>query len=436
MINRVLVILVGVMLLACYSTDADAQSRRQRKREEKRREEQRLYRKEQQRANQPLQKTTAKPKVQAPKKDFDFPKSEMKDRYRIDVLAPLYLTELVQDGKVRSGRLPDKVLNPLKFYEGMLIAADTLKKLGYKLDLYVYDVSDELESPATLANTDAFAGSDMILGLLSSSDFPLVATYARNHHINFVSALSPSSQGITDNPYFTLLQPTLETHCTAIEENIYKKYGNISPVMMYRTKVQVDSNAYGYFTSNNAIEYRTMSCDVMPTQEQILPMLNKVGKNVIVLPILSDKYAETILTNLYKWFPEYDFEVWGMPSWDNMASLRKSDAYPNVVVYFTSPFYFDATTASGMAVANAYKRKFGGKVDNMVFRGYETMFWYAYLLKKYGNIYNVQLWDNGGAPFTRFDIKLVKNKDGQLMYSENKHVYLYRYHSSSYMVEQ
>ncbi len=442
MINRVLIVVALGLLLCCYGNDADAQSRRERKREEKRREAIRNYYKnnpqlQNKQGTKATDKTTAKPKPAAPKKEFDFPKTEMKDRYRIDVLAPLYLAELVQDGKtVNKGRLPDKVQNTLKFYEGMLIAADTLKKLGYKLDVFVYDVADELESPLTLVNTDAFAGSDLILGLLSSNDFPTVANYSRKHHVNFVSALSPSNQGISDNPYFTLLQPTLETHCNAVEEFLHRKHGNINPVMLYRSRVTVDSIAYAYFTSGNTFEYKPVLCDTIPSREQLMPLLHKDSKNVFVMPILSDKYAESILSNLYKWFPDYDFEVWGMPSWDNMASLKKADAYPNIVVYFTSPFYFDHTTASGRIVADAYKAKYGTRADNMVFRGYETMMWYAYLLKKYGNIFNTQLWDNGGAPFTRFNIKLVKDKDGQLMYNENKHLYLYRYHSSSYMVEQ
>lgn len=442
MTKKLLVALVGALLLCCASNDADAQSRRERKREEKRREAIREYYRRNPQAKDPQAPATnksvaTKPRNTAPKKEFDFPKSEIKDRYRIDVLVPLYLAEVVQDGKVAvKGRLPEKVTTPLKFYEGMMIAADTLKKMGYKLDIFVYDVADELEKPATLVNTDAFAGSDMILGLLTSTDFPLVANYARKHHINFISALSPSNQGVTGNPYFSLLQPTLETHCDAVEEFIYKKNGNVTPIILHRTKVPIDSIAYNNFIVNNALDYRSVACDTLPAKSTLVPMLIKDRKNIVVIPIISDRYAETILAYLYRNFPEYDFEVWGMPSWDNMPSLKKSDAYPNVVVYFTNPFYFDATTAAGLAVSNSYKSRFGGKADNMVFRGYETMMWYAYLLKKHGNIFNTQLWDNGGAPFTRFDVKLVKNEDGELMYYENKHVYLYRYHSASYMVEQ
>lgn len=425
--RRTGIFLLGLLALSLCATTSDAQ----------------LFRKK----KKPVKKATYIPRdaVKRPtaaktppppkKKEFQYPPTVMKDRYRVDLLAPFYLGELVQDNKVK-GKLPDKVMASLKFYEGVTLAVDTLKKMGYRFDVYVYDVADELENPATLVNTDAFKGSDLVLGVLSSGDFPMVSKYANRNNINFVSALSPSSQGVTDNPYFTMLQPTLETHCQAIEAFIYKKHGNISPLMMYRTSVSVDKNAMGYFTKDNAIEYKLLTVDEMPTKVMIQPYLFKERKNVVVMPILSDAYAEQLIVKLYEWFPEYEFEVWGMPSWDNMPSLKRSDAYPNVAVYFTNPFYFDQNTPAGQNVLRAYRSKYGGKADNMVFRGYETMFWYAYLLKKYGTIFNINLWDNGGAIFTKYDIKPALDAEKKIMYNENKHLYLFRYQSSSYMVEQ
>jgi hypothetical protein len=429
------ILLLGVISLSCIVSEADAQSRREKRRQKKLREE-RLERAEQKQRDL-TRKPAPAPKPQPPKKDFDYPASEIKNRYRIDLLATFYLPELVQDGKVTTkGRLPDKVLPSLKFYEGLVIAADTLKKLGYEFDIFVYDVTDELESTATLVNTDAFKGSDLIIGNIASSDFALVANYARKNHINFVSALSPSNQGVEHNPYFVMLQPTLETHCETVEESIVKKNGNVTPLLFYRTNVQVDNTASGNFINNGVLEYHKISCDEMPAKEQVQPFLVKERKNVVLMPIISDKYAEGIIRKLYEWFPDYDFEVWGMPSWDNMPGLKRPEAFPNVVIYFTTPFYFDPTTASGQALVQAYKRKYGTQPDNMVYRGYETMFWYAYLLKKYGTIFNHQLWDNGGAPFTRYEVKPVKGTDEKLQYYENKNLYLFRYHSGSYMIEQ
>lgn len=427
-------ILFCAVLLSCFVNDADAQSRREMRRLKKQEEQRKERAQQQQRelTRKPVQVTRPQP----PEKDFNYPESDIKSRYRIDLLATFYLPELVQDGKVvTKGKLPEKVIPSLKFYEGLVIATDTLKKLGYEFDIFVYDVTDELESTATLVNTDAFKGSDLIIGNISSGDFALVANYARKNNVNFVSALSPSNQGVENNPYFIMLQPTLETHCETIEESIVRKNGNVTPLLFYRTNVQVDNTALGNFINNGVLEYHKIPCDEMPAKEQIQPFLVKERKNVVLMPIISDRYAEGIIRKLYEWFPEYDFEMWGMPSWDNMPGLKKPATFPNTVIYFTSPFYFDATTASGQAVVNAYKHKYGGQPDNMVYRGYETMFWFTYLMKKYGNIFNHQLWDNGGAPFTRFEVKPVKNMDKKLRYYENKNLYLYRYHSGSYMVE-
>jgi archaellin len=95
------------------------------------------------------------------------------------------------------------------------------------------------------------------------------------------------------------------------------------------------------------------------------------------------------------------------------------------------------STGIGQAVANGYKKDVGGsKPSDMVYRGYETMYWYTYLLHKYGTIFNEKFSDNAAAPFTRFEVVLKKDKDEKLLYQENKHIVLYRYQSSSYIVEQ
>ena len=289
--------MLGGVLVALCGTNADAQSRKERRQARKRAEELKELRQSQQ-AAQMKKPVTTPVKKEPPKPPSLYPSSVVKDRYRIDVLAPLYLSELVQDGKVVEKGLPDKVIPSLKFYEGMVLATDTLKKLGYKFDIYVYDVADELESPATLVNTDAFKGSDLIMGILSSKDFPLVASYVKRNNINFISALSPSNNSVSNNPYFTMLQPSLETHCEAIEAAIYRKNGNITPLLFYRTSVPVDNIALNNFITNNAIEFKKVACDEIPSKDDIQPLLNKTGKNVILMPILNDKYVDGILVRL------------------------------------------------------------------------------------------------------------------------------------------
>ncbi len=423
-------ILFGILILTSYSNDADAQFWKNWFKKSKRNAERR----------QDLDGRVQPPDViyePVDKPTDTRPIQPKKNRYRVDLLMPLYMNELVKEGEIiDKSNLPTKVLPSLYFYEGLKMAVDTLKKQGYLFDVYVYDVTDPYETPELLVKNNAFHGADIIIGVLQSKDFAVLTDYAKAHKINFISALSPSDEGVGYNEYFTLLQPTLESHCASIEQNLYKKHSTTPATLFYRDNVTVDKIAFSCFMENNPDRYNRVSCNDIPTYSDLKPYFSPDGKNIIVMSILNDRYAQNIIAKLYEWFPDYEFEVWGMPSWNDMPSLNKPSAYPNVTVYFTRPFYFNATTGIGKAIDTKYRQKYGGKADNMVYRGYEAFYYYAYLLKKYGPSFSQNFRDNGGAPFTRFDIRPVYDTQRRLMYYENQHTCLYRYQAGSYMVEQ
>lgn len=154
---------------------------------------------------------------------FKYPPSVMKNRYRVDVLAAMYLDELVKKGAV-TDKIPDKALPGIAFYEGLTIAADSLKKAGYNIDIYVHDVASTKEAPDSLIKSGALDSADLIIGAVQSHDVPVLAAYAKDHKVNFVSALSPSDGGVKSNKYFTLIQPSLKTHCNWILSDIAQKF--------------------------------------------------------------------------------------------------------------------------------------------------------------------------------------------------------------------
>ena len=154
------------------------------------------------------------------------------------------------------------------------------------------------------------------------------------------------------------------------------------------------------------------------------------------MALMESNYAEKMLQQLYEWFPGYTFDVYGMPSWRTMSSLRKPDAYPNVAVFVTTPFYFENSTPWTQNLVDAYKTRYGSAhPGELVYRGYETMYWLSQLLKKHGAVFNEKMDDNSQKPFTKYDIKPQWDKNDNLLYLENEKLYMLRYQSSSYMVE-
>ncbi|HRO43554.1 MAG TPA: hypothetical protein PL009_12020 [Flavipsychrobacter sp.] len=402
-----------------------------------------LFGKEEKRKPRPRPKPAIKPKdkqageiaTKKKRKTLEYPASKIKSRYRIDVLVPLYLDELVKDNKLSfKDKIPEKAAIGVSFYEGIKLAADTLTAMGYNVDVFIHDVTQQGLTPNELVKGEVLEETDLVIGALQSAQIPVVAEFAKKRQVNFISVISPSDANVKDNLFFTMLQPTLETHCERIREAALKKTSGKKTILFYRTNDNVDSLAYSYILSEGEKPFTKVLLNKLLQKKQLEQSFDSASTNFIVMPIVDNGYAESILQQLHEWFPRYQFEVFGMPSWKFINTLRKPDAYPNVAVNFTSPFHYDITTTMAQTLSANYKKQFGGRMAEMVFRGYDVVFWYAYLLQNYGTVYNTKQSDNKVAPFIKFEIKPQWDIQQNLLYNENEHLFLYRYQSASFLV--
>ncbi len=411
-------------------------SRKKHKKEERRKEKEerkKKGKKKKDRKDEPAKKSGSRKNsgnlfAQSKKRhDVNYPKSQYKDRYRVSVLAPLYLDELVSgEGVTFKDKMPEKAQAGVGFYQGVKLAADSLRRAGFGLDIYIHDITTFTESPEMLINNRRFDSTDLIIGAVQSKEIAPLAAYARKRRINFVSVLSPSDGNVKDNPYFTMVQPTLKSHCEWVSADITKKFPKQKVVILYRTSVQADANARTYFTNEieGEADISELQCNTIPSKEQLLSVFDSTRPNVVIIPVLDIDYADSLLEAVSENFSGTHFEVYGMPTWHGMANIRKPTAYRNLSVNVSHPFNFQSSNELVQRVEADYRKQYAGKPTEYVLRGYETMFWYATLLKKHGTIFNEHYNDTTGVPFTKFKVIPQFDKRGYILYHENTHIYL------------
>jgi len=376
--------------------------------------------------------------VQTKKKSWPgYPPSHIKPEYRIDVLAPLYLDELPENANATANvHISEKASAGIEFYKGMKLAADSLTSLHYHLDLHIHDITDTIKNIDFLVSIKEFENSDLLIGFLQPHDIPNIARYAANNHINFASAFSPSDAGVVNNPYFTLLQPTLQTHCEKIKELLLSNQKGKKVILLHRNTSNLDETAYNYFTHDlKGIDVVNVVCDTNLNIKSVSSLFDSSQNNVVVVCVLDNTIAEKILKRLNESFPAYRFEVYGMPSWKSISSLKKHDVYLNVKVIITEPFYVNMSSKAARYIQKTYRKEFGGRPGEFVYRGYETLFWYANLLEKYGTIFNGKVSDVSSAQFSKFQVKANFDKEHEVIFNENKHLFIYRYINGKLKVE-
>lgn len=371
------------------------------------------------------------------KTDLAWPESKIKKRYKVSVVVPLYLDELVRGESVTfRDKVPEKATAGLAFYQGVKLAADSLKRAGARLDIYIHDAGSFKESPDMLITHRKLDSIDLIIGAVEQHDIPVLATYARKRKINFVSALTNYDGWVKDNQYFTMLQPSVKSHCEFIIDELSRRFSGQDVTLLYRTSSLADDNAALYMLNDlySEVVFHKLQCNTLPSREVFATAMDTIKPGVIAIPILDPLYADSLLAKLAKYFPTTHFEVFGMPTWNEIPALRKTGTYSNITVNVTHPFKFETGTDSVLLqrVKGIYRKEFGGNPSEMVMRGYETMLWYGTLLRRYGTLFNSEYTDISAAPFTKFRIKPRWDRNGSLLYLENRNIYMSTYQGGIY----
>jgi hypothetical protein len=406
------------------------------RRKQKRKEKEEKRKEKQEKKERKKHKGEAAPAVKADQPgvirkwaDIEYPQSKRKSHYRIDFLAPLYLDELVRNGYPVKD-IPEKALAGLNFYKGVQIAADSLKKAGFDIDIYVHDVASLLESSEMLVRKNAMDSTDLIIGAVDSKDVATLANYAKNRKVNFVSAISSFDAAARENPFFTILEPSMALQCKAIAGNWSARHTRKKALVLYRTFPIYNDNAYKCLAEAaiaQKADYAAVACNTMPVKEALDPYIDSAGENVLAIPVTDLRYSDSLLRTVRRYYPAATFVVYGLPAWAAMAGLQKADAYPKMNILLPATFVFNDKFPAARYIGQVYRREYGGKPQDGVYRGYETLYWYANLLKRYGTIFNKQYADNETAPFTSFEVKPHWDAAGNASYHENQHIYFRSY---------
>ena len=129
---------------------------------------------------------------------------------------------------------------------------------------------------------------------------------------------------------------------------------------------------------------------------------------------------------LSEYAKRYRLKVYCMPTTEAVKSLNKTDEFPNMPVYYTTSYIIDKITPASQYISREYKSHMGTAPSDVVYKGFESLFFFSNLLKKFGVPFNNKIGDNSYTFITPYKIVPVK-ENGSLMFYENKFLYLLRY---------
>jgi len=343
--------------------------------------------------------------------------TDIQERKKIILFLPLEIDAVFNGNEYILGNknLPKTMLPGLDFYNGVIMALDSIKKINSALDIRIIDAKQKNNPLTTLLTDSSLQKPALIISAITSrTDTKLIADFALTQQTQMVSAIFPNDAGVTNNPFFTVLNPTLKTQCEAIYNYIQTNFSKNSILYLKKKGTTEDYIQNIIQGGNSKTTQPFLNIDVPDSIAfaDIVPYLDSTKQNILLCGSLKENFGYSIVKMLND-NPAYKATIIGMPTWDGEKSLN----VPNVEIIYASPYYFNSNEKLLKQLTGAYKQKYLGRPSDQFFKGYETMLYFI----------NSLLFQTSPA-FNTFKIMPVYNADSksQVDYLENKNLYFFR----------
>ncbi len=351
--------------------------------------------------------------------------------YKVGVFAPMYLDSVLStNGTLKPKQAYPKFIMPaVDFVQGAEIAFDSMTIFNNNIQAYFYDTRSYTEPLSSLIKNKKLDSLSLLIGSVKDADYKLLADFALQKNIPFISSTYPNDGGITGNPFVVILNSTLKAHCEAIYSYILQNNGT-DKIYLCRKKGTQEDKVAAYFKMRNEQEGKpllkitTINIDSTFSSDQLKNKLDSNRQSIIIGGSLDENFATILTSACYDLHQSYPITLIGMPNWDGFKTLVDKDNYEDFPIYFTSPYFNTKTDSYSKILLNGYAKKYKGKPTDMAFKGFESAYLFSKLLLVHPNDFMSHLNDIPYKIFSDFNFRPVKPAANAVPdYFENKHLY-------------
>ena len=315
----------------------------------------------------------------------------------------------------------EEQIRMVEYYEGFLMAVDSLKKEGVSVDLYTYDTKGREATLNNILARKEMKNMDIIFGPARSQDIDALATFADKNNIRLVIPFAPKVDQVFKNPHIYQVNTPQSYLYSEVYEHFNRKFSGCNVIFLNASNGDREKDEFikGMKTrlKENGISYRDFTITdnfydittVMDTLKNNI-FIPTSGKSTALVKILPQ------LTQIRRERPDYSMNLFGYPEWQTYTNDYLASFY-EIDTYFYSSFYTNNLFPAAVNFTQAYRRWYSKDMANIYPKygmlGYDTGYFFLKGLSKYGNKMEENLSSIHVTPIqTGFKFERVNNWGG------------------------
>ena len=320
----------------------------------------------------------------------------------------------------------------VEYYEGFLMAVDSLKRNGVSIDLYTYNSGPENASLNGILSRKEMKEMDIIFGPLHQQHIKPLADFAQKNDIRLVIPFTSKDNSVFRNPSIYQINTPQSYLYSEVYDHFVRQFPNANVIFIEASTGAKDKAEFikglKDELKNRSIPTKSLKEDA--TAESMKAVLRNdrenifiptSGNNVTLIKILPQ------LTLLVRDNPDSTIHLFGYPEWQTYTKDHL-EAFFELDTYFYSSFYTNNLLPAAINFTRNYRRWYGKDMDERYPKygmlGFDTGYFFLKGLSKYGSELEKNMHRMDLVPIqTGFKFQRVNNWGGLI----NKKVFFVRF---------
>lgn len=327
-------------------------------------------------------------------------------------------------------RLSSRTEPFLQFYQGVLMAVDSLKRLGYTIELHVYDTERDPNTVQSLVGELNLLSPDLIIGPVYPNTYKAVAEQLGNRTIPMIFPLS--SRGGDSLRFPNFVQLNIST-ASLVEEMADWIVANGAQAHLINIIPDGGARAGDENRLTDLVQTRLQengmndmtNCQWRPQMhlDSLRKIMKPVVENIILFPTINEAAASRTLPVLSALADQFRITVIGFPDWLKFTSIDEEVLFKLNVKMMTNS-YVDYQGDVAKEFSAKHRNYFYSEPSNMANRAFDMVMCFIPLVDaERGNTLNALREKDISGAFTRFRFHPASGLDGL----ENRGLYLINY---------
>lgn len=334
----------------------------------------------------------------------------------VAVLLPFYLnrnsnrtiidSSKLNKGKYKTTKVSDDWIYPgsidfIEMYDGILLAADTLRSLGLTVNLHTYDIKSDTVEVTRLINSGKLATMDLIIGPVYSHNLSIVSSYAASRGIPVVSPVPlMNNSALIQNPTLFMASSSLEIAQKALAKKISEYYDhNIIFVHSDTAGVDYDVKRFknlifselSYKLPYEDIKFKefkfySKSMFNNDSINRLSHALSEQSKNLVIIASEDAPVISELIDNVSSLARRFDIKLLAYPIIRELDRLEQKELFDmDILVY--SPYWIDYSKSIVKQFNNNFRNKFHTQPleKSYAWQGYDIAFYFLSGIAMNGN---------------------------------------------------